>query len=236
MKVIAIDIGGTKIASALVTFDEAGACAVDHVGKVPTCAMEGGPAVLVRVIEQVRARLEDVGRGVVGVVELLRHPHVLGVGVAHGERCVEALLDGLADIPFVVDEHDLCTVRLAELAALLGDGIGHDDAYLVALDRADERKADALVAARGLYDDAVGMQQAALLGAGDHRGSHARLDGASHLESFEFDEDLGHTGLHELVQAHERRMSGGIDDVLIDHCQLLGWIESHHNDSTALLP
>ena len=68
MKVIAIDIGGTKIASALVSFDEAGACAVDHVGKVPTCAMEGGPAVLARVIEQVRARLEDAaGEEIAGV-------------------------------------------------------------------------------------------------------------------------------------------------------------------------
>ena len=61
MKIIALDIGGTKIASAIVTFDEAGSCSVDHIGKVPTCAMEGGPVVLQRVIAQARARLVDAG-------------------------------------------------------------------------------------------------------------------------------------------------------------------------------
>ena len=59
MKVIAIDIGGTKIASGIVTFDETGSCSVSHVDKVPTCAMEGGPVVLERVIAQVRARIAD---------------------------------------------------------------------------------------------------------------------------------------------------------------------------------
>ena len=61
MRVIAIDIGGTKIASAVVTLDDAGSFSVEHVGKVPTCAMEGGPAVLERVIAQARARIQDAG-------------------------------------------------------------------------------------------------------------------------------------------------------------------------------
>ena len=61
MKVISVDIGGTKIASAVVTLGEDGTCSVEHVGKVPTCAMEGGPVVLERVIAQVRARLADAG-------------------------------------------------------------------------------------------------------------------------------------------------------------------------------
>ena len=61
MQIVAIDIGGTKIASALVTFDETGSCAVTHVAKVPTRAMEGGPAVLERVVAQARARLVDAG-------------------------------------------------------------------------------------------------------------------------------------------------------------------------------
>ncbi len=53
MKVIAIDIGGTKIASALVTLSD-GAPAVEHLERIPTQAEQGGERVLARALAAAR--------------------------------------------------------------------------------------------------------------------------------------------------------------------------------------
>lgn len=64
--IVAVDIGGTKIACGLVTMGES-APVVESVVKVPTAPAEGGAAVLGRVIEQVRAAVSRAGRTPVGV-------------------------------------------------------------------------------------------------------------------------------------------------------------------------
>lgn len=70
MKIIAVDIGGTKIASGIVSFGDDGSCSVSHVEKTPTCAMEGGERVLERVIAQVLARLSEAGEGEVAGISI----------------------------------------------------------------------------------------------------------------------------------------------------------------------
>ena len=64
--VIAVDIGGTKIACGLVVLGE-GAPVVDSVVKVPTEAMKGGEHVLATVLEQVKAAIERAGEKPAGV-------------------------------------------------------------------------------------------------------------------------------------------------------------------------
>lgn len=64
--IVAVDIGGTKIACGLVVMGES-APTVESVVKVPTDAAQGGPAVLARVIEQVRDAIERSDRHPVGV-------------------------------------------------------------------------------------------------------------------------------------------------------------------------
>ena len=64
--VIAVDIGGTKIACGLVVLGE-GAPVVDSVVKVPTEAMKGGEHVLATVLEQVKAAIERAGEEPAGV-------------------------------------------------------------------------------------------------------------------------------------------------------------------------
>ena len=64
--IVAVDIGGTKIACGLVVMGES-APTVESVVKVPTDAAQGGPAVLARVIEQVRAAIERSDCHPVGV-------------------------------------------------------------------------------------------------------------------------------------------------------------------------
>ena len=64
--VIAVDIGGTKIACGLVVLGE-GAPVVDSVVKVPTEAMKGGEHVLATVLEQVKAAIDRAGEKPEGV-------------------------------------------------------------------------------------------------------------------------------------------------------------------------
>lgn len=63
---VAVDIGGTKIACGLVSFDGAQPV-VTRVAKVPTCAPEGGAAVLARVLAQVQAAIARAPEPPLGV-------------------------------------------------------------------------------------------------------------------------------------------------------------------------
>ncbi len=74
-KVVAIDIGGTKIASALVTLPEAGERpVVEHFAKIPTEAKRGGQVVLANAIQMARRVIELAGEGA----------ELAGIGVSSG--------------------------------------------------------------------------------------------------------------------------------------------------------
>ncbi len=64
--IVAVDIGGTKIACGLVTLSD-DKPVIKSVEKVPTCAMEGGAHVLATVIEQVKAAVERAEGPLAGV-------------------------------------------------------------------------------------------------------------------------------------------------------------------------
>lgn len=64
--IVAVDVGGTKIACGLVTLGEASPI-IEAVEKVPTEALKGGAHVLATVIEQVKAAVARAGRPVAGV-------------------------------------------------------------------------------------------------------------------------------------------------------------------------
>lgn len=66
-KVVAIDIGGTKIASALVTLAEGQKPVVEHYAKIPTEAKKGGQVVLANAIASAKRVIELAGEGVVGI-------------------------------------------------------------------------------------------------------------------------------------------------------------------------
>lgn len=65
-RVVAVDIGGTKIAAGVVTLGGE-APVVEAVEKIPTAAMEGGRAVLARVLEAIRGALARAEGEVAGV-------------------------------------------------------------------------------------------------------------------------------------------------------------------------
>ena len=64
--IVAVDIGGTKIACGLVTLG-GDAPVIEKVQKVPTEAMEGGAHVLATVLDQVKAAIERADEKPVGV-------------------------------------------------------------------------------------------------------------------------------------------------------------------------
>ncbi len=66
-RIVALDIGGTKIASALVTLDGQATPVVEFVGKVPTEAKRGGAHVLQTAIDSARRVIEAAGGTVDGI-------------------------------------------------------------------------------------------------------------------------------------------------------------------------
>lgn len=66
-RIVALDIGGTKIASALVTLEEGAAPTVEYTGKVPTEAKRGGAHVLQTAIDSARRVIEAAGGAVDGI-------------------------------------------------------------------------------------------------------------------------------------------------------------------------
>ena len=66
-RIVALDIGGTKIASALVTLEEGRAPVVEFAGKVPTEAKHGGAHVLRTAIDSARRVIEAAGGAVDGI-------------------------------------------------------------------------------------------------------------------------------------------------------------------------
>lgn len=66
-RIVALDIGGTKIASALVILDEGKAPVVEFVGKVPTEAKLGGAHVLQVAIDSARRVIDAAGGTVDGI-------------------------------------------------------------------------------------------------------------------------------------------------------------------------
>ena len=161
-----------------------------------------------------------VGQRVVGVFKLLGHEH-LRVLRLHPQGAVQALLDALADIPGVVDQLDLGPVVAHQLAALLADGIGHDDDGPVALHRAHEGQTDALVAAGGLHDDAVLVNQPCPFGGLDHVQGRAGLDGASHVQGLHLYQDLSAARPGHAVQPHHGGVADGFEYVLTDQVERL---------------
>ena len=95
-----------------------------------------------------------VGREVVRVLELLRH---VDARVRGGQSfgLGDALLHARADVALVMDDNHLSPIMAHQLAPLLRDGVGHNDNRAVALDRADQRQANALIAAGGLHNNGI---------------------------------------------------------------------------------
>ena len=66
-RIVALDIGGTKIASALVTLADGEKPLVEHYDKIPTEAKKGGQVVLANAIKMARRVLDLAGEGVEGI-------------------------------------------------------------------------------------------------------------------------------------------------------------------------
>lgn len=176
---------------------------------------------LVGVIEDFHGRLRTLDGDVVDVRELVGHE---GVGVCRRlfARELRARRDGLADVAVVMDELDLRTVGLADLAALDRDRIGHDDAHVVAAYRAHEGQANALVAARRLDDGGpAGCDLSASLGLEDHVVRRARLDRTADVECLELHENLRAVLVGNVPQTDEGRVAHRLEHVVVNHDFLL---------------
>ena len=66
-RVVVVDVGGTKVAAALVTLSDAGEPAIEHYGKAPTEAKLGGRHVLEVIVGQVERVLREADREACGI-------------------------------------------------------------------------------------------------------------------------------------------------------------------------
>ena len=169
----------------------------------------------VGILPDLRARVGLVRRGVRGVDELAGDEAVRDLGgelIRLGDRALHALR--------ALGEHELGAVRLHELAALDGHGLGHDDDDAIAARRRDRRQTDAGVAAGGLDDDGVRLQDALRLGLVDHRLGDAVLDRAGGVEVLQLREQL-RLKAELLFNMGELQQRGAADD---ENLLMIVWI------------
>ena len=120
-------------------------------------------------------RMVTVRGGIRRIGELLGNEN-LRIFLRHALRHRGALGNRIADVARIMNETDLRAVMLDQLPTLFTDAVGHDDDRLIAAHGADERKANALIAARRFDDDGIGLEASAGLGIENHVVGRPRLD------------------------------------------------------------
>jgi len=167
-------------------------------------------------LHDLQPRVVLVHLWICGVFKLLGNIDV-GIFSLDAERCAQAFVDAFADVAVVMHKAHLRTVMLDKLPAFNADRIRHDNDGSVAAHSADERKADALIAARRFDDDGVFCDEPVSLGAADHIVRCARLDRAADVQPFEFDENLRAVRIGHPVQTDQRRVPDRIENIVVNH-------------------
>ena len=106
---------------------------------------------------------------------------------------------------------------LNELTSFLTYRVRHYDDCLISFYCTDKRKANALIAAGRLDDDAVLIDLSVFFGLLDHTQSRTRLDGASDFKSLKLNEYFGKARLYHAVKSYKRGISNGIQYRIADH-------------------
>ena len=158
----------------------------------------------------------DVRIFVVRVGKLLRDKD-LGVSLTHAQGGLQTFFDALADVAVVMHKAHFRSVVVHELAPLETHRVRHDDDRFVTLDGADQRKADALVAAGGLHDHGVRAQKPGFLSLLDHVERRAAFDGAAHVQGFHLYQNFGAVGSGQFMETDHRGMPHGLEDVVVNH-------------------
>ena len=167
--------------------------------------------VAVGVVPDLLGRGAPVDLDVRLVLELLREHGAGGLGGDLLGAC-----DGALHALAARGEHELGAVGAQQRAALLAHGLGHRDDDAVAAGGADHRERDAGVAARALDDGAAGLQRARRLGGVDDADAEAVLHARRGVVELELGEDGRVGAVGHAVQAHERRATEDLGDVVED--------------------
>ena len=154
--------------------------------------------------------------GIGRVVELAGNKD-LRVVFSHFVRNSLTFRDTIANIACIMYQNYFRAIVLHQFAALLGNRIRHDDLDGVALDRAAQREADALIAACGFDNDRIRTNQAAALRVRYHIQSGARFDGAADVQALKLDEYLRAVRRNHAVQAHHRRVADRFQNIAAYH-------------------
>ena len=111
----------------------------------------------------------------------------------------------------------LGSVMANQQPAFPADGIRHNNNGAVAANRADKRKADALVSAGRLHDDGIRMNQPALFCVEYHIEGGAGFDRASHIQPFVFHQNLRPVGISHSLQPNHRRVADRLKHIIVNH-------------------
>ena len=156
-----------------------------------------------------------VGLRIHGIFVLVR---IVGIGnfarQLLGHRIVAARivrLDGRR-----ADDH-FGAQRLEQVHLFLGLLVGDGENHLVAAHRGHQRQPHAGIARSAFDDRAAGLEQAAALGVVDHGDADAVLHRAAGIQVVGLDVDLGLEVLGHAVQAHQRGVPDGFENVVALH-------------------
>lgn len=176
-------------------------------------------------------RMVTVRGGIRRIGELLGNEN-LRIFLRHALRHRGALGNRIADVARIMNETDLRTVMLDQLPTLFTDAVGHDDDRLIAAHGADERKANALIAARRFDDDGIGLEASAGLGIENHVVGRPRLDRTADVQGLELHQHFRHVRRHHLTQPHQRGVSDRFQNIVANHLTLLS-IAAHYTTAAA---
>ncbi len=114
-------------------------------------------------------------------------------------------------------DDDFGSQRLEQIDFFLRLFVGDGEDHLVAAHRGHQRQAHAGVARSAFDDRAAGLEQAPALGLVDHGDADAVFHRAAGIEVIGFDVHLGLAVLGHAIQAHQRRVPNGFENVVALH-------------------
>ena len=169
------------------------------------------------VFPNLRASGAVVGVGIHGIFVLIGIKRIGNLACEFfGDGIVAARVVGLdgggADDDFSAEGFE----QIDFFAGLL---VGDSENDFVAADGSDEREAHAGVSGSAFDDGAAGLEQAFALGFVDHPDADAVFHGAARIEIIGFHEDFGLNILGNAIEADERRVADGLENIFAEHAE-----------------
>ena len=168
-----------------------------------------------RVLPDFWARGEVMGRGIHGIVVLVR---IVGIGYLAGEFFRHGIVTaGIVRLDRRGADNHFRAQRFQEVNFFLGLLIRDGENHLVAANGGNQRQPHSGIAGGAFDDGAAGLQQAFFLGVVDHGDADAVFHRAPWVEVVGFDVNPRLEPVIDAMEPHQRSVADGFQDVVTFH-------------------